>query len=130
VTIQLLPLAQLAAPKPCAFVGGPFGSKLTSRDYVEDGIPVIRGVNLTAGRYLNESEFVFVSEQKFREDLFGNVAHRGDIVFTQRGTLGQVSIIPDGSLFHEYVISQSQMKLTLDQTKADVRFVYYWFSAC
>ena len=29
-----------------AFVGGPFGSNLTTRDYVEEGIPVIRGNNL------------------------------------------------------------------------------------
>tara|TARA_R100000935_G_C2841045_1_gene171020 strand:+ start:6909 stop:8084 length:1176 start_codon:yes stop_codon:yes gene_type:complete len=124
-----LPLDQLADPKPRAFTGGPFGSKLTSKDYVAEGVPVIRGANLTGGRHLREDNFVFVSEQKLREDLFGNVAHRGDIVFTQRGTLGQVSIIPSNSLFEEYVISQSQMKLTVDPSKADSRFVYYWFSA-
>ena len=33
-----------------AFVGGPFGSNLTSRDYVEEGIPVIRGNNLPDDR--------------------------------------------------------------------------------
>ena len=62
MTTQLLPLAELAAPIPYAFVGGPFGSKLTSADYVAEGIPVIRGANLTNGRYLKESEFVFVTE--------------------------------------------------------------------
>ena len=120
---------QLAAPKAHAFVGGPFGSKLTSKDYVAEGIPVIRGTNLASGRYLNEQDFVFVSEEKLRKDLSTNVAHRGDVVFTQRGTLGQVSIIPENSNFDEYVISQSQMKLSVDAAKADSRFIYYWFSS-
>jgi type I restriction enzyme S subunit len=129
VSWQLLPLAELASPKPHAFVGGPFGSKLTSKDYLGEGVPVIRGVNLTGGRHLLEDDFVFVSEQKLQRDLSTNVAHRGDVVFTQRGTLGQVSIIPNNSLFSEYVISQSQMKLSVDPGKADSRFIYYWFTA-
>jgi type I restriction enzyme S subunit len=122
-------LEALAAPKPYALVGGPFGSKLTSVDYVEEGIPVIRGSNLNGGRYLDEDEFVYVSEQKVRDDLFGNLANHGDIVFTQRGTLGQVAIIPQDSRFETYVISQSQMKLSVDPQKADARFIYYYFSS-
>jgi type I restriction enzyme S subunit len=129
VTKSLAKLENLAAPEPYALVGGPFGSKLISTDYVDEGIPVIRGSNLNGGRYLKEDDFVYVSEQKMREDLFGNLAHPGDIVFTQRGTLGQVALIPDNSRFDTYVISQSQMKLTVDKDKADVRFIYYFFRA-
>ena len=87
-------LESLASDKAYAFVGGPFGSKLTSRDYVSNGVPVIRGSNLNNGRYLNVSEFVYVSDSKVREDLSSNLASPGDMVFTQRGTLGQVAIIP------------------------------------
>lgn len=129
MTVETVSLAELAAPKPYALVGGPFGSKLTSADYVPEGIPVIRGGNLNSGRFLNEEDFVFVTEQKMREDLFGNLAHPGDIVFTQRGTLGQVAIIPETARFGAYVISQSQMKLSIDHSKADTRFIYYWFSS-
>ncbi len=125
----LQPLADLAADLPYAMVGGPFGSKLTVADYVEDGVPVIRGTNLNAGRYLTEDGFVFVSEQKVQDDLFGNLAHKGDIVFTQRGTLGQVSLIPPDAPFDTYVVSQSQMKMTVDPIKADARFIYYWFTS-
>ena len=121
-------LESLAAGERYSLIGGPFGSKLTSADYVEDGTPVIRGSNLNGGRYLNEKQFVFVSEQKMREDLFGNLAHRGDVVFTQRGTLGQTALIPNNARFDAYVISQSQMKLTVDPEKADPRYVYYYFS--
>ena len=126
---KLVKLKCLAADGRYSLIGGPFGSKLTSADYVEDGIPVIRGSNLNGGRYLAETEFVYVSEQKMREDLFGNLAHRGDVVFTQRGTLGQTALIPDDARYDVYVISQSQMKLTVDPEKADPRFVYYYFSS-
>lgn len=122
-------LADLAADIPYAIVGGPFGSKLTSADYVEEGIPVIRGTNLNGGRYLLHDDLVYVTEQKVREDLFGNLAHPGDIVFTQRGTLGQVALIPQDAPFDAYVVSQSQMKMTVDASKADARFIYYWFTS-
>jgi type I restriction enzyme, S subunit len=122
-------LEELAADQPYALVGGPFGSKLTSSDYVEEGIPVIRGTNLSGGRYLTESDFVYVSEQKVREDLLGNLAHPGDIIFTQRGTLGQVALIPPDAPFDTYVVSQSQMRMTVNPLKADARFIYYWFTS-
>ena len=87
-----LRLAELAADKPHAFVGGPFGSKLTSADYVTEGIPVIRGANLSVGRYLNEDDFVYVSEQKMRTDLSSNLANRGDVVFTQHCNISSTGI--------------------------------------
>jgi type I restriction enzyme S subunit len=106
-----------------SLVGGPFGSDLTARDYVEDGVPVIRGSNLPDDRCFNDSEFVFVGEEK-ADQLFASNAHPGDVVFTQRGTLGQVGLIPTESRFSRYLISQSQMKLSVDPAKADARFVY------
>lgn len=109
-----------------SLVGGPFGSELTTRDYVEDGIPVIRGSNLPDDRCFDDSEFVFVREEK-ADQLFANNAHPGDVVFTQRGTLGQVGLIPAGSRFSRYLISQSQMKLSVNPAKADAKFVYYYF---
>jgi type I restriction enzyme S subunit len=47
-------------------------------------------------------------------------------VFTQRGTLGQVSLIPNKP-YGRYLISQSQMKLTVDPKRADPLFLYYVF---
>ncbi|MBN1548285.1 MAG: restriction endonuclease subunit S [Syntrophaceae bacterium] len=124
-----LKLESLAAKEPYSFVGGPFGSKLTTRDYVESGIPVIRGSNMNNGRYLDMTDFVFVTESKVREDLSSNLAKPGDLVFTQRGTLGQVAIIPSDGIADRYVVSQSQMKLTVDEDKADRLFLYYFFSS-
>ena len=38
-------------------------------------------------------------------------------------------MIPETGLFPLYVVSQSQMKLTVDESKADRRFIYYYFSS-
>ena len=109
-----------------ALVGGPFGSNLVSNDYIDDGIPVIRGQNMDMGRWV-AGDFAFVSIEKAAE-LSANIARLRDLVFTQRGTLGQIAIVPD--IGHStYVISQSQMKLTPDEEKADYRFLYYLFSS-
>lgn len=105
-------------------VGGPFGSKLVSRDYVDSGIPVIRGKNLDRGRFVDLTGAVFVSDQKFKQDLKGNEAIPGDLLFTQRGTLGQVAVLPEGA--PRAVVSQSQMRLRVDVSAADPWFVYYW----
>lgn len=121
--------ATLVADTKNALVGGPFGSKLTTRDYVDEGVPVIRGANMSNGRFILEDDFVFVTEEKKRKDLQSNLARPGDLIFTQRGTLGQVAIIPDDASFSEFVVSQSQMKATLDPEKADTAFYYYFFSS-
>lgn len=44
---------------------------------------------------------------------------------TQRGTLGQVGIVPEVG-FDRFVISQSQMRLRCDPARADSLYVYYW----
>lgn len=119
-------LDAIKAQVPYAFVGGPFGSNLTTRDYVDDGVPVIRGNNLPADSWFHDDGYVFVSEKK-ADDLRANTAFPGDLVFTQRGTLGQVGLIPREAKYQRYIISQSQMKLTVDSEIADPRFVYYFF---
>ena len=84
---------------------------------------------MNGGRYLDTTDLVFVSETKMRKDLSSNVARKNDLIFTQRGTLGQVVMIPKTGLSPLYVVSQSQMKLTVDESKADRRFIYYYFSS-
>ncbi len=116
-------VGEIAAPVRNALVGGPFGSNLVSRDYVDAGVPVIRGQNM-GGRWV-AGEFAFVTDAK-ADSLDANLARPGDIVFTQRGTLGQVSVVPPAK-FDRYLVSQSQMKLTVNRQIADPLFVYYMF---
>jgi type I restriction enzyme S subunit len=72
-------------------------------------------------------EFVFVTPAKAKS-LSANLARPGDLVFTQRGTLGQVSIVPHGE-YECYLLSQSQMKVTLDEECHDPKFVLQYFAS-
>ncbi|HSY64917.1 MAG TPA: restriction endonuclease subunit S [Terriglobales bacterium] len=122
---QRITVAEVAASSRNALVGGPFGSNLVSKDYVPSGIPVIRGQNM-GSRWVG-GEFVFVTEAKAKS-LEANLARPRDLVFTQRGTLGQVAVVPSHP-FEVYLISQSQMKLTVDEKKAQPLFLYYVFTS-
>ncbi len=121
-------LVDVAAKKRWALNGGPFGSKLSRKHYSESGVPVIRGTNLSGSSKFSFDDFVYVSEEK-ADELRANNAHPGDLIFTQRGTIGQVGLIPFDSPIPRFVISQSQMKLTVDPEQADALFIYYFFSA-
>ncbi len=76
-----------------------------------------------------QGPFAFVSTEKFARDLTSNSARPGDIIVTQRGTLGQVAILPDDAPHHTYVVSQSQMAVCVDAAKADRDFVYYFLTS-
>lgn len=123
---RAITLQDLSAPLKNALVGGPFGSDLVSNDYVAKGVPVIRGQNLSLGRWV-AGDFAYVSEDK-AERLSANSAKPGDIIFTQRGAnhYKQVAIVPELGV-QKYIISQSQMKLTVDERVADPLFVFYMF---
>jgi len=118
-------IGDAAAKSANAIVGGPFGSDLISADYAAAGVPVIRGQNMSVS--LVSGDFVFVSPRKAKS-LSANLARSGDLVFTQRGTLGQVAIVP-GDKFECYLVSQSQMKVSLNRARHDPCFVYQDFAS-
>lgn len=118
-------VSAIAARRANSTVGGPFGSDLVAKDYVDSGVPVIRGQNM--GQRYVAGEFAFVSPAKAKA-LQANLARPSDLVFTQRGTLGQVALVPTGP-YEEYLISQSQMKLTLDCGAAAPGYVHQYFAS-
>ena len=104
---------------------GPFGSDIKKEVYQSSGIPVLNGSNLI-GFKLKEDSFGYVSEEKANQLKKFN-AHRGDIVVTHRGTLGQIVYIPYDSLFDRYLISQSQFRFTCDETLVIPEYFVYYF---
>ncbi|MGC5052829.1 restriction endonuclease subunit S [Micromonospora sp. DT48] len=115
----------LASQDRWSFTIGPFGSKVTTADYRLNGVPFIRGVNLASGVFLDE-DFVFIDEST-ADDVRSANAKSGDLIFTRKGTIGQVSMIPRKPRFPRYVISGSQMKARLEPSRALPEFYYYWF---
>jgi type I restriction enzyme S subunit len=92
--------------------------------YVESGVPVIRGNNISDTRAL-VGEFAFVSDEMADELRACNV-YADDLVFPHRGAIGQVAIVPSDG-FKRYMLSTSLMKLTCDKQRVDPRFVFYFF---
>ena len=103
---------------------GPFGSNIKVECFVDEGIPVLNGSNLD-GFVLKENSFRYVTEEK--ADSLGKAnAHRGDVVITHRGTLGQIVFIPEDSLYDRYVISQSQFRVKCNEKILPEYLVYYF----
>ena len=125
---SVLKLDAIQSSERYAIQGGPFGSKLGTKDYVDEGVPVIRGANLSESGRFRADDFVFVSEEKAQE-LRSNQAVPGDIVVTQRGTLGQIGMIPTTTGYDRFIISQSQMKITVDRAKAKSEYVFYFLKS-
>src|SRR6266404_3950979 len=105
----------------------PYGSAILKEDYVPSGVPVVRGVNLRNGIFLDD-DFVFISDAK-ADQMPGANLTSGDLVFTHRGTIGQVSMIPRDRKHARYVLSTSHVKARLDPGRAMPEFYYYYFSS-
>lgn len=104
---------------------GPFGSDIKLDNFISSGVPVLNGSNLS-GIKLIEEQFRFVTKEKAKS-YKKSIAGRGDIVITHRGTLGQISFIPDNSKYDQYVISQSQFRVRLKRDLVDPSFFVYYF---
>jgi type I restriction enzyme S subunit len=105
---------------------GPFGSDIKTDNFVPDGVPVIRGGNLTNG-FVDEN-FVYLTEAK-ADQLANANAFPGDIVITHRGTLGQVGLIPAKSRHRRYVVSQSQMLIRPSPDALPSHFLYLFLTS-
>lgn len=104
---------------------GPFGSDIKVDNFIDSGFPVLNGANLTSYKLVEDS-FRYVSEEKALTYKKA-IAKRGDIVITHRGTLGQVSYIPENSQHEKYVISQSQFRVRFNDDEVDAVYITYLF---
>lgn len=121
-------LEKIASSEKKAIISGPFGSNISSKYFVESGIPVIRGNNLSLGleKFCDEG-FAFITKEK--ADELSCDAFKNDLIFTAAGTIGQVGIIPSEAKFKRYVISNKQIRARLNTEMIDIDYAYYWFSS-
>lgn len=111
-----------------ALATGPFGSSVGTRFFQAEGVPLIRGNNLSndGKTRLVEDGFVFISNNKAKEFRRSTVV-RGDLIFTCWGTITQVGLIDSRASYQHYVISNKQMKFTPNPQKADSVYLFYAF---
>jgi type I restriction enzyme S subunit len=117
-------LEELASDDKSA-ISKPYGSAIVKEDYVRDGVPVVRGVNLARGLF-HDDDFVYITEE-LADRMPGSRLLPGDLVFTHRGSVGQVSMVPRRPRYARYAVSTSQVKARLNPVKALAEFYYYWF---
>jgi type I restriction enzyme, S subunit len=113
----LVALGEIAAPDDAAIAIGPFGSRMKTDTYVDSGVGVIRGQNITDDGQLT-GDFVYVSDD-FASSLGAARLLPGDIVLPHRGAIGRAALVPEG----DYVMSTSLMRIRLDKTRAFPAYV-------
>jgi type I restriction enzyme S subunit len=121
---QTKTIEELKSDNKSAIAIGPFGSRMKSDCYVERGIPVIRGTNLT-GTIGFTGEFVYIRKE-LADQLTSSNVYRGDLVFPHRGAIGEVGIISSDDPTR-YVISSSLMKMTCDTRQVNPLYLFYFF---
>ena len=103
---------------------GPFGSNIKAECFVDSGVPVLNGSNLS-GFETNDRSLRFITVEK-AGSLGNALASRGDVIVTHRGTLGQIAVIPSNSIYPHYLISQSQYRIRLNKRVLPKYLVYYF----
>ena len=118
---------QIKALDRHACVAGPFGSNISSKYFVEYGVPVIRGSNLRDDltRFVSDT-FAFVSHQQ-AANYKPQYVKSSDLVFTCWGTIGQIGIIPDNTEYEYFIISNKQLKLAVNRNIVNPLFCFYYF---
>ena len=120
----LVTINEIKDSKKGAIAIGPFGSRMKTDCYVGEGIPVIRGTNITGGATF-KGNFVYITKEK-SEALGSSNVYQDDLVFPHRGAIGEVGIILEKK---HYVISSSLMKLTCDKARVNPKYLYYFFKS-
>lgn len=73
---------------------GPFGSAIKVNDYTDNGIPLIRIENIDKTDGVSSTNATFINE-KLASSLKRYIVNKGDLVISQRGTLGLSGVIRD-----------------------------------
>ncbi len=88
-------LGDLAANEPNAMTDGPFGSKLKSEHYREEGIRVVRLGNIGLGRFIDQDK-AFVDRSR-AEELQKHRCFEGDLLIAALAEpVGRCAMVPTG----------------------------------
>jgi type I restriction enzyme, S subunit len=101
-------IEEIASPEKYSLSSGPFGSNLTSKHYVKEGVLVLRGKNISSGK-IDLSDVVFVSETTAHE-LRRSELKPDDIVIVAVGSSGLALKIPQS--IPRAIMSQNFNKIT------------------
>lgn len=92
MTCDVVPLENLIIGRH-GVKDGPGGWLINKSEYVDEGIPMLRAVNVFAGR-IDLGNTVYITEEKHHQ-LIASEALPGDLLVTMRGTFGRSAIVPN-----------------------------------
>ncbi|MCK9396691.1 MAG: restriction endonuclease subunit S [Methylobacter sp.] len=114
-------IKHVVSPEKDSMVDGPFGSSVnTDKDYVDEGVPVIRTVNITNVGFSSEN-LKFMRQVKFNQ-LKRHAVHSGDVLFSKVGTIGNSCILPE-SIPEAILSTTGSCKITVDSNKYIAEFL-------
>lgn len=124
---RFVTLDDVASPVPNAIVDGPFGSNLKVSDYVEDGIPVLQGKNLTDDIF-RWFDIRFISEHKAQE-LKRSAVREGDILIVKIGSIGYSALLDNLHGYPFAMIPANLAKVTPNGEVIDTEYLRYWLAS-
>lgn len=120
-------LKDVAANIPNAIVDGPFGSNLKTDDYVDAGIPVLQGKNITNDTF-RWFDVRFVSEKK-ANDLMRSSVRSGDILLIKIGSIGYSAIVDSLNGFDFAIIPANLVKITPNSDVIFTGYLHHWLTS-
>lgn len=112
-------LEETLAKEKHAFVGGPFGSNLQSKDYTECGVMIIQLNNIGIGTFNLENR-KFTSVEKANELRSCN-AFPGDIIIAKMMPAGRACILPN--TYGRYVMGSDAIRVKIDSNAYNPFFI-------
>jgi len=111
--------------KPYSIVDGPFGTQLHNDEYVDEGVPVVRIVNLNYDGNFDPEKLVFITEEKY-QTLKRSSVTPGDLIVAKTGaTIGKVGVFEG---YEKGIIASSCLKISLNNKISPEFFKYYLIS--
>ena len=110
-----------------SIVDGPFGSNLKTSDYVETGVPVLQGKNVTNDRFM-WSDVRYITKDKAKE-LSRSSVRVGDILMVKIGSVGYSAIVDNLNNFGFAIIPANLLKIDIDESKAVTKYVHHYMTS-
>ena len=105
-----------------SIVDGPFGSNMKTSDYVEAGVPVLQGKNITGNRFVWK-EVRYISDEKARE-LKRSSTVVGDHLLIKIGSIGYSAILDDLDGHDFAIIPANLARIRPDRSVVDDQYLH------
>lgn len=126
-TLSWVTLGEIASHVPNAIVDGPFGSNLKLSDYVEQGIPVLQGKNITNDVF-QWFDIRYISDKK-ADELKRSSVREGDILLVKIGSIGYSAVIRNLHGFNFAIIPANLAKITPNPEIVDTEYLHKWLTS-